>query len=346
MKRNALFLAALMVALLFAVLTVGAQDNIITLPENDIAFGVYDPTGNLIDNESLTVEQRFLNWLDDAENTRTAIDSILGRGRVPLIALEPYSWGGYNGLGSDTLLTDIATGFYDEVILAQCQVLASYAPQPIIVRYGHEQDLYNLEAEHGQFEWSTPYPNLFIAAYRYFVTACRNVGATNVQFMWSPAGTRNSALYYPGADVVDYVGLTVLGYAEWDMQFSNIGRWRSFNELLWEKYSIIMAFQKPVIIAELGVCCGQAHQAHWLQDAYHAMHRDDWYPLLVAAVYFNDVNPTSPWAVGLTPDWRVCSSLFPETSFSAAVNEGRDLRAETCDEFAPLEDLLPTEETE
>lgn len=309
--------------------------SLIALPESGLSYGVYDPMGTLTSPDIL-IEQRFIPWNVPPAETITVLNGILAKGRLPLIALEPYSWGGYNGLSDSTLLSDIATGYYDDVILAQCQALSAFGDQPVIVRFGHEPELYNSETKTGQFPWSTDQPNLFIAAYRYFVTACRTVGADNVKFMWSPAGSGNAPAYYPGDDVVDYIGLTVLGYADWDIQFSAAQTWRSFNELFWGRYALVMDFNKPVIIAELGVCCGSEHQFIWLRDAYYAMNSQQWYPLLKAVVYFNDVNPETVWAAGLTPDWRVCSSLFPASSLLLASTEGRNPQADCPVEFTPL----------
>jgi cellulose synthase (UDP-forming) len=51
---------------------------------------------------------------------------------------------------------------------------------------------------------------LYQQAFRHVVSLFRDEGADNVRFVWSPAGETNALDYYPGGDVVDYVGLTVL----------------------------------------------------------------------------------------------------------------------------------------
>ena len=79
--------------------------------------------------------------------------------------------------------------------------------QVILVRWGHEMELANL------YPWGDRPADVYQQAFRHVVEVFRAAGASNVRFVWSPAGNANAVDYYPGEDVVDYVGVTVLGDA-------------------------------------------------------------------------------------------------------------------------------------
>ena len=84
----------------------------------------------------------------------------------------------------------------------------------------------------------------------------REEGATNVRFVWSPAGNDNALDYFPGGDVVDYVGLTALADADWDAAFGLPAQ--SFDDIVGPRYLRLEPLGKPIIVAELGVSGGRA----------------------------------------------------------------------------------------
>ena len=50
-------------------------------------------------------------------------------------------------------------------------------------------------------------PAAYVAAYRHVVDYLRQKGATNLRFIWGPAGDEEAVAYWPGADYVDAVGI-------------------------------------------------------------------------------------------------------------------------------------------
>jgi beta-mannanase len=151
----------------------------------------------------------------------------------------------------------------------------------------------------GLYPWSTRDAALFRVAFRHVVSVFRAEGVTSVRWVWSPAGEPGAAAFYPGDDVVDYVGLTVLGDAEWDRELGFARR--SFAELLAPRYAEVAALNKPIIVAELGVSGTTVEQIAWLHDATRSLSP---FPLVRALVYFDDRNaPNNGRAT--QPQWRV-----------------------------------------
>ena len=255
--------------------------------------GVYDPHGAFVGQPGIVVEHVFRPWrLDDPTEILEDVHRIRLAGRLPMITVEPWSLN-VSGMTQETLFADIVSGKYDSSIEALCAALAQEAPQPIWLRWAHEMELT------GVFPWSRGNPAAFVPALRHLVMVCRYMSrvANNIQFIWSPAGNKELAAYWPGADYVDMIGVTVLGYM-WDRTSP-----LSFEGIFSEKYGRVAGYGKPVVIAEFGVVGSPAYQDNWLRAAFSAFPK---YPLLRGVVYFNDALPGRP-----DIDFRVSPSQFP-----------------------------------
>ena len=145
----------------------------------------------------------------------------------------------------------------------------------------------------GLYPWSRSDPAAFIAAYRHFVDGVR-AATTNAQFIWSPSGGPDSERYYPGSDVVDDVGVTLLVAEEW----SGPKGPSSFASMMGRPSGLATELGKPVIVCELGLSIGDpAAKQQWLKEARSTL---DQFPQLAGVVYFDDRQPKS-----LVPDWRL-----------------------------------------
>jgi beta-mannanase len=91
----------------------------------------------------------------------------------------------------------------------------------------------------------------------------RTHGAENVKWIWSPAGNEGAEAYYPGDDVVDVVGTTVL----YDQHFYG-DLTPSFSDLA-QKRSWLNKFGKPVWIVEFGA--GNSNPAYQKQMTSEAI---------------------------------------------------------------------------
>ena len=179
------------------------------------------------------------------------------------------------------------------VLRRLARIAAAHQPQVILVRWGHEMELANL------YPWGDRHPDLYQQAFRHVVGVFREAGASNVRFVWSPAGNSNAVDYYPGDDVVDYVGVTVLGDADWDANFGLPAQ--SFDDIFGPRYRLLEPLGKPIVISEMGVSGAPEYQAEWLRSAADAAVE---YPKLRAMVYFQAVNPHVN-GLSTEPDWRI-----------------------------------------
>jgi hypothetical protein len=153
---------------------------------------------------------------------------------------------------------DIAEGTYDPDIANLCSGLGAL-DRPLFVRWGHE-----MEDLTGRYPWARSDAEGYVKAYRYFVDHCRCWSHGRFFLIWSPKGRQGMSAYYPGAEYVDYVGVSVYGLERWDTD--HFGKPRDFNERFREIYGFASRYNRPVMIAELGVAGDAAYRHLWFSQ--------------------------------------------------------------------------------
>jgi beta-mannanase len=288
----------------------GQQAPIVAFPAARPFLGIYDPSNEPKANGA-DVEEVFVQWKPTVGTEIHAhIARSIAAGRVPIITIEPYAWN-IDDLGEQTLLADIADGRYDPAIRDIGRTVASFAPQPVYLRFAQEMDLT------GTYPWSQGDPLAYIRAYRRFVDGIRAAGASNAYFVWSPSGNAGSADYYPGRDIVDAIGVTLLVAQQWE-DAAGFATPRSFEQVLQERYPLAARFNKPFIVAEVGVdLADPAAKGAWLTAARASLGR---FPALLGIVYFDDRNPPMPH-VDARPDWQLTADQRA-TLFAAPSDRG------------------------
>ncbi len=196
------------------------------------ALGIYSQQP-LPSSNTPYIEHIFIGWKDDNYLAKELLLSLRKR-NTPLITIEPR--GDPNGA---ELLKNITAGVYDDKLNEMSSILGA-TKRPIYVRFAHEMDLYNL------YPWGGQNPAQYVAAYRHAITYMRSHGATNVKWVWSPAGNQNASAYYPGDDVVDVIGTTVLHDKFW------YGSEKTPFTKLAEKRVWMKKFGKPLWVTEFG----------------------------------------------------------------------------------------------
>jgi beta-mannanase len=264
------------------------------ITDTSIDFGAYDPHGDFSQDTHPKIEHLFLPWEDvDLSSLASADGYAQQRGRSLLITVEPWSWSHDWRLSPEQLYSGIMSGRYDANMAAICTEAAKLK-SAVTIRWGQEMD----DTE-GQFTWAYWKPAEYVAAYQRMVTVCRE-HITTAHFMWSPKGNEGLDAYYPGDEYVDVVGLSVFGLQQRDRD--ELGRDRTFAETLAPAYHRVEAFNKPIVVAELGYEGDAAYVHNW---ADNAAKRNPDFPRLTAVVYFND-REVYPWPNGYgLPDWRV-----------------------------------------
>ena len=266
-----------------------------------VRFGVYDPEGSFGATAGVAIEHVFMPWENvDLSTLDAAGEYAAARGRELLVTIEPWSWvGGANPQGK-ALRADILAGRHDATMRRICAAIGRQGP-PVTVRWGHEMDKQN-----GQFIWSRWPHRDFVAAFRRMAGVCRSE-APRARIMWSPIGEAGSERYYPGAEWVDVVGLSVFGLEPWEK--ARFGKAQGFDDVFGPRYARVAGFGKPIVIAELGYSGSAGYVAAWERAITAA--GPGRYPLLEGIVRFN-ARDVHEWPDGFgRPDWRWDHATLP-----------------------------------
>ena len=252
----------------------------------------------------------FQAWGDaDAAFRPDLVGAVARRGLVPVITWEPWR----RDFAAPTTpqprysLSSIADGEHD-AYLRDWARQARAAGTPIVLRFAHEAT--TRPGEKLWYPWQGE-PEEYRRAFRRVVGLFRAEGADNVRFMFSGMRLHEHAdAYYPGDDVVDYVGSTVLNHGTAPDVPS--ARWRSFAELFAPQYRAARAWGKPVFLTEVASAEQGGDKARWLGDFLDALPRD--YPSVVGILLLETRD--REWS---TIDWSVASGPESLAAFRRAV---------------------------
>lgn len=204
-------------------------------------------------------------------------------------------------------LRAIAEGHYDFYVLPWARAAAAYG-KPIFLRFAHEMN------DPYRYPWGPQNgnrPEDFVAAWRRVHDLFQKAGATNVLWVWSPHVSMPwLEYYYPGSDVVDWIGVGVLNYgtvASWS-------RWWSFHQILGKAYPTLISFEKPIMISELGTLADGGSVAEWYRQAFYQLGHH--YGRIRGVVFFNDAADRS-----MSPDWPLNWTPLQDERATAIVAE-------------------------
>jgi endoglucanase len=272
-------------------------------PPGDLPYGVYDPAGQFEADKGVTIEHVFLPWEDvNLTSLLEADQYALDRGRALLVTVEPWTWTRSERNTAAFLREGIRAGYYDANMRGVCSVIGTLQ-SPVSIRWGHE-----MEHDEGFFIWAGWRPDDYIEAYRRMIDICRSE-APNANVVWSPMGLENATEYYPGDEYVDIVGMSIFGLEPWEKEI--LGGARSYDDWLTERYARLQVFDKPILVAEVGVSGTQPYVDLWESQVRQL--RPD-LTLLIGSVYFNQPE-VYHWPDGFgLPDWRVDYRVLEDKS--------------------------------
>lgn len=111
---------------------------------------------------------------------------------------------------------------------------------------------------------------------------------------------------------MNLIGISIFGMEAWEVSY--YGKTRSATENVWEKYQRVSKYNKPIVVAELGISGAPSYTREWIAEFSRKIRA---FSLVRAVVYFNDREPhVWPEPYG-SPDWRVSAPAFFSSSLSS-----------------------------
>lgn len=208
----------------------------------------------------------------------------------------------------------IAAGGCDGYIRNYAKALKAESKRRFILKLAHEMNGAATSYWPGHFNQT---PGDYVNMFRRVRALFREEGATNVEFLWAPnfdsypdTPGNQPTDYYPGNDVVDWVGINAYNYAQ--TAPGGAWPWRSFDSFVGNRLKdFACRYPKPQMIHEFGTVEGQ-NKAGWILDAYNAVQN---YPFVKAIVYYNDRDFSNPNA-----DFRITGSTAKDGGVKALSN--------------------------
>jgi beta-mannanase len=202
-------------------------------------------------------------------------------------------------------LRKIIAGQFDAYILDWARTLAAYGG-PVRLRFAHEMN-------GGWYPWSERAngnrPGEYVRTWRHVHEIFDAAGATNVQWVWSPAATRVLPEQYPGDEYVTMVSLSLFN-GGLQLRYSP---WRSFAALIGRSLKALNAIapDKKVELSEVGCAEKGGNKTAWITEMFSALVR---FPQITSIIWYDLVKWT---------DWRVESSPASVAAFRDGVADAR-----------------------
>ena len=221
-------------------------------------------------------------------------------GSIPMITWEPWTstfpekHKDPDLAANRKVFAAILRGEFDDYLWSYAKRLRDLG-EPVLLRFAHE-------ADNPLYPWSSAGGNTpaeFRAAWEYVFHVFEKAGASNVGWVWTPWDPAKLREYFPGGEYVDWVAADILNYGK----ASRKGQWKSFSELYEEFRGGFLAYNKPILIAELGSTPYGGDQGGWYLEALSAI--KTLYPEIGGLVLFHsdqDRNWVTDWRPESGPD--------------------------------------------
>jgi len=224
------------------------------------------------------------------------LNEIWHRDAIPLITWEPWThtfpeYRNHPDLGKNRkVFAAILRGAFDAYIETYAAKLRDLG-EPVLLRFAHEPD-------NPRYPWSYSGGNTleeYLQAWDYVVASFDRIGASNVGWVWNPWEEDAIEDYFPGYDVVDWIGVTALNYG----YAAENGRWYELGPLYEPFRSKLVEYKKPVMLTEFGSVEYGGDRSAWLDNALTSIR--DKYPEIRSIVFFHS-NQDKNWPTSWRPD--------------------------------------------
>lgn len=281
-------------------------------PQND--DGITNLTNvKIIENqivENFDIVSIYLAWEKDLETgfPESLLDSIYMQKSIPMITWEPW----LNSFAKDVddskhVYELIEQGYFDHFITEFAEKLKNIK-RPIFLRFAHEFD-------NPFYPWyvssddAINFKKAWIHTYEIF----KNSDAVNVIWIWNPWKAENVALFYPGKEYVDWIGVNILNYGHVNKE----GEWYDFKSLYDPFHSEFGNLPStPVIISEFGSLKNVQRQNEWIENGFNVIQSE--FKEIKSVVYFNskvDDNMPNGLVADEYLDWTIPQNFVIKNSF-------------------------------
>jgi beta-mannanase len=241
-------------------------------------------------NTQLPVVSLYTAWGSKKNQVFPALraEAIFDLGSIPMITWEPwlddFDAQFFPATGAEVNknkngLKAITEGRFDSYI-DKWAANAKEFGAPFFLRFGHEMN------DPYRYPWGPQNntPEDFIAAWNHIKGRFHKAGADNAIWVWSPHPAYSYKEFYPGAENVDWVGVTTINYgtvATWS-------QWWSFDDIFGKFYADVSLYKKPIMLTEFGSLSVGGDRSEWFKAAFESLRVK--YPVVKGLIFFHVAN--------------------------------------------------------
>ncbi len=203
----------------------------------------------------------------------------------------------------------VAQGDYDFYIDHWANRLKEFH-RPVFIRLGHEMN------DPYRYPWGPQNnkPEDFVKAWKHVFNRFKKLKVNNILWIWSPQPAYlHYKEYYPGKEYVNWVGVGALNYgtvAPWS-------KWWTFKEIFGDYYDLLNAFNKPIMVTEIGSLTVGGNREKWFNNAFTNL--PEKYPNLKALLFFDDNSDNT--TLNKTLNWSIVNDSLTCNAISTAIKK-------------------------
>ena len=248
----------------------------------------------------------YQEWSDQPSFPVDEAAWLFDRGIVPMVTWEPWKppavFGTIVNNQPRFSLKRIADGAWDPYIEKYARQIKSYGG-PVMLRPMHEMDGF-------WYPWSGTVqtsvgnsPTEYKMAWRHIWRVFRDVGATNVTWVWSvnhvsvpDTAANNISNYWPGKKFVDWIGFSGFNWGT----ASPFSVWKGFDSVERQRYDQLLHWNKPIALTEMGAPEVGGNKAQWIHQSFQDIFAQ--YPHLRLVIWYDKQDsPVRQWQINSSP---------------------------------------------
>jgi cellulose synthase/poly-beta-1,6-N-acetylglucosamine synthase-like glycosyltransferase len=240
------------------------------------------------------------------------LKQIAQHGSVPLINWMPSAEGFKDLPADNNLMASVGTGCYRDYLAGYAKKLREYG-EPVFICFAPDPDDPANGWSAGRAVDTADYRD----AWEFVHDFMKREGISNITWVYSVHYPATAKDYYPGTELVDWVGVNCSNYGS-DVKFQD---GYSFDQIYKPFRAAISGFQKPVMITAISPAGDDAKQAAWIDSGLEYIEK---YYTEVKSVIFCSTGETtsvSHEAIALTGK-RLQDPTFSQRPFAYGMSTG------------------------
>jgi beta-mannanase len=223
-------------------------------------LGIFDRNKKITTEKVSATRHYYTKWTNtDESELPEKLQAAISDDQDILLTIEVWP------TSKENILESTINGNYDKKIKRMCSAL-SESKGAVYLRWNPE-----MEAPVHSYPWQWQGPELYIQAFNHFAKVCKE-SAPQVKIVWGPAGFPGDTEYWPGADEVDYISVTLEGESE--LLSYKYPKGDSVPDIIKLKLFRMRFMNKPIFVLGSNKIKKENFKNEWMEKAIADIEKD------------------------------------------------------------------------